>query len=99
MTVRQGCRPSPASSDPPPLGRAAPVVRDRRDVLDAHDLDPGVLDGTDRRLPARARALHDDVDLAHTVLHRASGRGFGGELRGERRALAGTLETDVARRR
>ena len=33
-------------SDPPPLGRAAAVVRHRGDVLDAGDLDAGVLDAS-----------------------------------------------------
>src|SRR6185295_6571155 len=85
-------------SDPPSLRRAAPVVRDRGDVLDAEHLDAGVLDRPDGRLPARARALHHDVDPAHAVLHRAARRGLGRELRRERRALAGALEADVARR-
>ena len=44
-------------SDPPPLRLAATVVRDRRDVLDADDLDARVLDRADRRLATRAGAL------------------------------------------
>src|SRR6476659_6659162 len=86
-------------SDPPPLGGAATVVRDRRDVLDAEDLDAGVLDRPDRGLATGARALHHDVDPAHTVLHGPARRGLGRELRHERRALAGALEADVAGRR
>src|SRR4051794_16535971 len=58
-----------AMSDPPPLGGTAAVVRHRRDVLDARDLDAGVLDRADRGLTTGPRALHHDVDLAHAVLH------------------------------
>src|SRR4051794_11849531 len=83
-------------SDPPTLGRAAAVVRHRRDVLDAGDLDAHVLDRTDRGLAARTRTLHHDVDLADTVLHGATGALLGGHLRRERRGLAGALEPDVA---
>src|SRR5215211_6123653 len=86
------------TSDPPALGRATTVVRDRGDVLDADDLDAGVLDGADGGLTTGAGALHHHVDLAHAVLHGASRRGLRRELRGERRALAGTLEPHVARR-
>ena len=49
-------------------------------------LDAGVLDGADGGLATRARALHHHVDLADAVLHRATRRGLGRELRGERRA-------------
>src|SRR4051794_9994015 len=85
-------------SDPPTLGRAAAVVGHRRDVLDAGDLDAGVLDRADRRLAARAGALDHDVDLADAVLHGATGALLGGHLGGEGRALARALEPDVAGR-
>src|SRR6266545_7268666 len=85
-------------SDPAPLGRAAAVVGDRGDVLDAGDLDAGVLDRADGGLTARARALHLHVDLADTVLHGPSGGGLGGHLRRERRRLARALEAHVAGR-
>src|SRR5262249_30050478 len=88
-----------AISDPPPLGLAATVVWDGRDVLDADALDPDVLDRADRGFPAGARALHHHVDLANTVLHGAPGRGLRRELRGERGALTRALEADVARAR
>src|SRR5262249_41246825 len=62
-------------SDPPPLGLAATVVRDRRDVLDPDDLDTRVLDRPDGGLPTGTGALHHHVDAPHAVLHRAPRRG------------------------
>src|SRR4029450_3495921 len=85
-------------SDPAPLGRAAAVVGDGGDVLDAGDLDAGVLDRADGGLAARPRALDLDVDLADAVLHGPAGRGLRGHLRRERRRLAGPLEAHVAGR-
>src|SRR5579859_5986600 len=84
------------SSDPAPLWRAAAVVRNRGDVLNRADLETGGLQRADRRLPARARALDEDIDLAHAVLHGAARGGLGRHLRGVGRRLAGTLETDLA---
>src|SRR6185503_8211958 len=81
-------------SDPAPLRRAATVVRDWRDVRDGRDLEPGSLERADRLLATAAGALHEDLDLAHPVLHRAArsevGR-LGGCVRG---ALPRALETD-----
>src|SRR5262249_52893609 len=91
--------PCNAPSDPPPLGLAATVVRDRGDVLDADHLDTSVLNRPDRGLPTGTRALHHHVHLPDAVAGRAFGRGFRRELRGERGALTRTLEADVARRR
>src|SRR5918994_1694869 len=85
-------------SDPAPLRRAAAVVGDRGHVLDAGDLDAGVLDRADGGLTARTRALHLDVDLAHALLHGPAGSRLGGRLRGEGGGLAGPLEADVAGR-
>src|ERR1019366_5337730 len=83
------------SSDPAPLGRAAAIVRNRCDVLDRADLKAGRLERPDGGLAARARALHEDIDLAHAVLHRPAhgglGRHLGGERRGLTRALAAAL--------
>src|SRR2546428_12689838 len=46
----------------------APVVRDRRDVVDAQDLQAGGGQRPDGRLSAAARAPHDHVDPLHAVL-------------------------------
>src|SRR5215469_7099887 len=85
-------------SDPAPLGRAAAVVGDRGDVLDGADLQASCLQRTDRGFPARTRALHEHVDLAHAVLHGAAGGCLGGHLGGVRGRLPGTLEADLAGR-
>src|SRR3954470_1082668 len=85
-------------SGPPTLGGAAAVVRDRGHVLDAGDLDACVLDRADGGLTAGAGTLHHDVDLADAVLHGATGALLGSHLGRERRALAGSLEPDVAGR-
>src|SRR5215831_20242435 len=87
------------SSDPAPLGRAAAIVRNRGDVLDRADLEPGRLQRPDGGLPARARTLHEHVNLAHAVLHGPAGGGLSGHLRGERRGLARALESHLPGRR
>src|SRR5438067_1355868 len=79
-------------SDAPPLPRANTVVRLRRDVLDAEDLEACRLQRTDRRLAARARALHEDLDLLKAVLHSLPRARVGGDLRCKRRGLARALE-------
>src|SRR5919112_6474140 len=83
-------------SDAPALGRAATVVGGGRDVLDGADLEADRTQGPDRRLAARARALDEDVDLLHAVVHRTTPSGLGGHLRGERGGLARALEADGA---
>src|SRR5215207_3505436 len=85
-------------SDPAPLGRPAAVVRLRGDVLDLTDLEAGRLQRADRRLPARARALDEDVDPAHAVLLRLATGVLRGQLGRERGRLAGALEADVTGR-
>src|SRR3954471_24860175 len=84
--------------DPAALRRTAAVVRLRRDVRDLPDLQADGLERTDRGLPAGAGTLHEDVDLAHAVLHRAACGGLSGQLRGERSRLARTLEAHLAGR-
>src|SRR6266536_1087821 len=59
-------------SDPAPLGRAAAVVGGRGDVLDGADLEADRTQRTDRGLTAGAGTLHEHVDLAHAVVHRAA---------------------------
>src|SRR5688572_18102801 len=78
----------------PLLRRTAPVVRQRRDVLDAGDLQAGVLHLEDRLLAAGAGALDLDLDLDHAVLARLVGGLLSGASGGERRALARALEPD-----
>src|SRR5215813_13855460 len=84
------------SLHPAPLAGAAAVVGLRGDVLDARDLEAGGLKRADRGLAARARALHEDLDLLQAVLHALAGTGVGGHLRGERRRLARALEAGRA---
>src|SRR3954451_12668534 len=83
-------------SDPAPLGRAAAVVRDGGDVGNRADLEADSPERADRGLAARARALDEDVDGLHPVLHRPTTGGLGGHLRGVRGRLAGALEPDGA---
>src|SRR5215471_7686181 len=87
------------SSDPAPLGRTAAIVRNGGDVLDGAHLKTGRLQRPDRGLPAGARPLDEDVDLAHPVLHGAARRGLRGLLGGVRGGLARALEPDLSRRR
>src|SRR3954468_21857797 len=85
-------------SDSAPLGGAAAVVRDRRDVGDRGDLEPGRLERPDRLLATGARPLDIDLDLTHPVLHRALCGAVGGRAGGVRRALPGALEAGHAGR-
>src|SRR4051794_6763870 len=85
--------------DPAPLGRTAAVVRLRSDVGNGADLEAGSLQGTDRGLAAGAGTLDEHVDLLHAVFLRLAGGVLGGQLRGEGRRLARTLEAHVPRRR
>src|SRR5215475_11989028 len=85
-----------SASDPATLGRTASVVRLRGDIGDRPDLESRRGQRTDGGLPAGARTLDINVDLAHAVLHRAAGGGLSGQLRGERGRLARALETDLA---
>src|ERR687894_2530556 len=83
-------------SDPPPLAGAAAVVCLRGDVPHAGHLEAGGLERADRGLAARARALHEDLDLLHALLDALAGGRVGGHLGGERRRLAGALEAGAA---
>src|SRR5262245_27361148 len=87
------------ASDAPLLGRAATVVRDRRYVCDARDLETAGVQRADRRLAPRAGAAHADLDGPEAVLLRRHARLLGCDLRGERRALARAAEPGAARRR
>src|SRR2546423_12876797 len=50
------------ASDAAPLPGPAPVVRDRRDVLDAQDLQARGGQRADGRLPAAPRTFHVHID-------------------------------------
>src|SRR5690606_11607890 len=68
----------PTGSDAAALGRTGAVVRLRGDVLDRAHLEAGRGERADRGLAARARALHEDVDLLQAVLLRLARGGLGG---------------------
>src|SRR5262245_60056965 len=89
----------PFASDAPLLGRAATVVRNRRHVRDARDLEATGVQRPDRGLAPRAGSAHADLDGAKPVLLRRDARLLGRDLRGERRALARAAEARAARRR
>src|SRR6185503_4897993 len=74
------------------LRRPAAVVGQWGDVLDAADLQAGVLEVEDRLLAPGAGAFHFHFDFEHAVLARLGGGAFGGSTRGERRALARAFE-------
>src|SRR5690349_12815458 len=83
----------------PLLRRTAAVVRDRRDVGNVGDLQTAGVERTHGRLAARAGALDAHFDHLHAVLLRGNASLLGGDLRGERRALARAAETAAAGRR
>src|SRR6185295_15875902 len=85
---RPACRPLDAAA----LARPAAVVRHRRHVLDPGHLQPGGGERADRGLAARAGSLHEDVHLLQPMLLRGARGLLGGELRRERRRLAGAFE-------
>src|SRR5215207_6542640 len=89
------CR-EPKFLDPPPLAWAAAVVCLWGDVAHAGDLEPCGLQRSDRGLAARARALHEDLDLLHALLDALACGSVSGHLSGEGRRLAGALEAGAA---
>src|SRR5688500_11985633 len=91
--------PEPKNSDPPALWRTAAVVRDRRHVLDALDVETARGKRADGGLTSRSRSLHLHIDAADAVLLRQLSRVLSSHLGSERRSLAGTFEADAARAR
>src|SRR3954447_17417589 len=85
-------------SDAAALGRPATVVGGGRDVLDGADLEADGTQRPDGGLATGTRALDEDVDLLHPVVHRPATRGLGGHLGGEWGGLARALEADGAGR-
>src|ERR1700730_5892200 len=84
-----------APSDSAALGRAATVVRDRRHVLDVHDVQTGRGERAHGGFAPRARALHAYFDRFHPVLVARHSRGGNGGLLGRiGRALTRSLEAN-----
>src|SRR3954470_9578932 len=81
------------------LGRAAAVVRNRRDIGNAGDLEAAGVQGTHRRLATGARATDAHFDVLHAVLLRSHTSLLGRHLRRERGGLARTAEAATARGR
>src|SRR5918994_7289787 len=88
-----------STSDAPLLGRATTVMRDRRHVFDARDLQSAAIQRADRGFASRPRAAHADFDGAQAVFLGRYARLLRRHLRGERRALARAAKTGAARRR
>src|SRR5271168_985913 len=88
-----------ADLDATTLRRTAAVMRDRRHIADGGDGEADSLQRTQRRLAARTRTAHFDLQRAHAVLHRLAAGILGGHLGGKWSALARALETLLARRR
>src|SRR5918995_1325723 len=84
---------------PPLLGRAAAVVRDRRDVGNVGDLQTAGVERAHCGLAAGAGTFNAHFDHLHAMFLRGNTSLLGGDLRGERRALARAAETAAARRR
>src|SRR5882672_7289663 len=81
------------------LGRAAAVVRNRRDVGNAGDLETAGVQRAHRGFATGARSTDAHFDVLHTVFLRRIAGLFGGDLRRERRGLARTAETATTRGR
>src|SRR6266536_1658229 len=80
-----------ATLDAPPLPRPDAVVRLRRHVLHAENLEARGLARADRRLAPGAGPLHEHLNLLQAVLHPLARARVGRHLRGERRRLARAL--------
>src|SRR6185437_1220986 len=74
-------------SDAAALRRTDAVMRNRRDVADRGDGETHRLERAQRRLTARTRALHLDLEGAHAVFHGL----LAGRLRGHLRRVRGRL--------
>src|SRR5262245_41039008 len=80
----------------PALGRTATVVRHRRHVGDAADLETDRVKRAHRGLTAGARAFDAHFDVLNTAFLSCTSRALRRDLRGKRRRLARTLEAGVA---
>src|SRR5215475_7265717 len=107
MPSRRHCRQAAAryranalsSLHPTPLGRTAPVVRNRRHVTNRGDLEAHRLERPDGRLPARSGSPHEHLDLLEPQVHGLARGVLRGGLRREGRALARALEAYASRTR
>src|SRR6188768_1113359 len=88
-----------STSDAPLLGRTTTVMRDRRDVFDAGDLQAAAVERAHRGLATGARTTNTDFDVLQAVFLRGNASLFGGDLRSERRALARAAEAATTRGR
>src|ERR1700722_11514074 len=79
-------------SDAAALGWTAAVVRHRRNVADAANLDAGGGEGADRGLTAGAGTRDGHIDRANTVVTGCVSGTDGGVLRRKRGSLAGATE-------
>src|ERR1700744_1194910 len=95
---QEGFIKSAIASDAAALGWTAAVVRHRRNVADAADLDAGGGESADRGLAAGAGTGDAHIDRADTVIAGCVGSTDGGLLRGERSSLAGAAEAERAGR-
>src|SRR5258707_2400696 len=86
------------ASDAAALGWTAAVVRHRRNVADAADLDAGGGESADRGFAAGAGTGDAHIDGTDAVVAGCVGCTDGGLLRGERSALAGAAEAERAGR-
>ena len=92
----KGDHKSPFRLDSSPLRGSAAVVGDGGDVADAGHFQAGGLEGSDGGFSAASGSSDVDVDLPHPVVLGDARRFIGGDLRGERSALSGSLEVRVA---
>lgn len=75
----------------PSLGRAAPIVRNGRDVFDRGNFQPRALQGTHRSFSSDPGPLDPHFHPAQSQCHGLSGRIVCGQLRGIGRALSRPL--------
>src|SRR3984957_16665478 len=91
---QEGFIKSAIASDAATLGWTAAVVRHRRNVADAANLDAGGGEGADRGLAAGAGTGDTHIDRTDTVVAGCVSCTDGGLLRGERSSLAGAAEAE-----
>src|SRR6267378_1873071 len=80
----------------PSLGRAAPVVRDRRHISNGADFQTRGLQCSDSGIPSGAGTLHIHLERAHTRFTRSVRSGHCSLLRREWRSFSRTLEAKRA---